>query len=347
MERKQVYPSLPGLRGLIMIPLVFFHTMELTPLFLKIPLISLVWTHFFRYCTYEFLMISGFLMATQYGKRIRNREITFGRYLTRRLQSVYPMYLISNLAMLGIFIFRSGISVLDLDQLLMVLTIQAGGGLSMDYPYNYPTWFISYLMVCYLLYFALEYFSKNKTQYRCGLVALMVLGYILSEQGWSFYFLYSANGFALLGFFIGVFLGDIYPELTDRRKNQLALISMVTIVLVFSMGLYVGFFQISSNIVSLGMFFLCPQVLILALACPLVSQILQWKPFRLLGRISMSIFFWHAVLHELFAYELLSLGILPQVYEIRYGLYWVVLILFSCLSEYLFAKWNSRKAVTQ
>lgn len=344
MERKQNFPSLPGLRGLIMIPLVLLHTMELTPLILAIPLTTLVKTHIGRFCNYEFFIISGFLMACQYRQRIQNREISFGSYLIRRLRGIYPMYLASNLVMLGIFIFRSGISVLDLDELLMMLTLQSGGGLSVAQPYNYPSWFISSLTLCYILYYALTHFSRNKTQYRCAVAVLMMVGYILSANIWSFYFLYTANGFALLGFFLGVLLGDIYPELTDRQRGRLTLASAVILALVCCYGFGIGFFQISSNVVTLGMFYICPQVLILSLACPPVSKVLQWKPFRFLGRISMSVFFWHAPLHELIMKDIYGMGIFPQAYEVWYGVYWVVLILFSCLSEYLFAKLGTRKA---
>lgn len=347
MDRKPHYPSLSGLRGLIMIPLVLLHTMELTPFFLAIPLTTLVKTHIGRFCNYEFFIISGFLMACQYRQRIQNHEIPFGSYLARRLRGIYPLYLVSNLVMLGIYIFRSGISVLDLDELLMVLTLQSGGGLSVAQPYNYPSWFVSSLTLCYILYYALAHFSRNKTQYRCGIAVLIMVGYILSANIWSFYFLYTANGFALLGFFLGVLLGDIYPELTDRQRRHLALASAVILALVCCYGFGIGFFQISSNVVSLGMFYICPQVLILSLACPPVSKALQWKPFRFLGRISMSVFFWHVPLHELLEKDIAPLGILPQSYEVRYGVYWVILILLSCLSEYLFGKLRAEKAASK
>jgi len=345
MERRQAYPSISGLRGLAILGVVFFHTLLLTPLMQTIPFSTLLKVHGGRFGIFSFFMISGFLMSHNYFSAIHNRELRFGDFLRRRLLRIYPIYLASNLAMLGIYILRDGLSSIDLDEFLMMVFLQAGGGLTYVQPYNYPTWFVSSLLICYLLYFAVTYHTKNTTQYRCCLVALVLIGYILTKNIWTVFFLYTANGFAVLAFFLGVMIGDAYPLLTAHRKRQLLVGSAAILIIVGFMAVRFGFHNITTNIASLFSFFICPEVLFIALACPPVVKILQWKPIRFLGKISTSIFFWHVVLHEVFMTEIYSLGILPEIYEVRYVLYWVVLILFSWLSEFVFSTYLPRKAL--
>ena len=110
------------------------------------------------------------------------------------------------------------------------------------------------------------------------------------------------------------------------------------------LGVYMGFHMISSSVGTLFGLLICPEIMLIALACRPVSRFFQWKPVQFLGKISTSVFFWHIVIFELFSKEVYGLGILPEMYEVRYVLYLLVVILLSWLSEYVMNTYLPRRA---
>lgn len=330
MQNKS-FSSLYGLKGAAILLIVFFHTLTITPVIQQIPLSSFIKNYGGTLGNALFFMMSGFLISSNYLNRIQKQEIPFRDFLLRRLRKIYPVYLISNLLMLGLEIFRHGWSVLNLDQFLLMVFLQHGGGLSSQYPYNYPTWFLSTLFLCYILFFVISYHAKNSTHNFCSLIALVVIGYILVVRDWDFPFLYKANGLGLFAFFIGCILAQIQPSL-DKRALRLCSVSSIFIMffslfLMLRMGVHIV--TTHSGIVFTVLVAL--PLLILALYFYPFKIIFQSKPMVFLGKISTAIFIWHAVLYDVFCKEIDGLGVLPENSEISYMLYLVFLLIFCIL----------------
>ena len=64
------------------------------------------------------------------------------------------MYALSNIAALLLNVWQYGISAVNLKKIAFTFLLMQGGGLEAGNPYNSPTWFVSALMVCYVVYFA-------------------------------------------------------------------------------------------------------------------------------------------------------------------------------------------------
>lgn len=98
-----------------------------------------------------FMMLSGFVLAIAY---LRRRDAgaappAFSHFFTRRLIRIYPLYLIAQLCVFALLHFDIGATKAIADILMLQSWIP-----SRDYYFsaNAPSWFISDLMLCYLLF---------------------------------------------------------------------------------------------------------------------------------------------------------------------------------------------------
>ena len=171
MSRER-YDSITGLRGFIAILTVMgYHYFILlgnpfeggaTATFLKNVVFIIGMTG-----PNAFFLMSGFLMHGRAEKRILTGELKFGAYLYGKIRKLYPMMLAGTLIVfaaerigyeiLGAFpVHASGgelrYSVLAL--ILSILGVQSGWISDGDtLAVNGPGWFISCLMICYILYY--------------------------------------------------------------------------------------------------------------------------------------------------------------------------------------------------
>lgn len=100
MDKKRFFDSLTGLKGIFIYIIVLFHTLPDTPFINAIPMTSLIGIYGGTFGNYMFFMLSGFLMAYSYRKKIEKHEISLKAYLLRRLFKLYPLYLLSNMVMI-------------------------------------------------------------------------------------------------------------------------------------------------------------------------------------------------------------------------------------------------------
>lgn len=96
MEKIRKLDALTGLKGIFIFVIVFYHTLPLTPLMDKIPLTSFIHIYGGTLGNYVFFMISGFLICRNYRSRIHQGSISFPQFMKRRLQKLYPFYILSS-----------------------------------------------------------------------------------------------------------------------------------------------------------------------------------------------------------------------------------------------------------
>lgn len=99
--QKERFDSLTGLRAIFIIIVVLFHTYDVDALYC-IPGISYIKTYGGFFGNYMFFLLSGMMIAYNYGERIRNKEVCFKDYLWKRILKIYPLFLITNLTALMI-----------------------------------------------------------------------------------------------------------------------------------------------------------------------------------------------------------------------------------------------------
>lgn len=280
---------------------------------------------------YMFFMLSGFLMAYSYRKKIEKHEISLKAYLLRRLCKLYPLYLLSNMVMIVAEMVQHGTSVINLKRIVLTLLLQCGGGLETGHPYNGPSWFISALFVCYLVFYFIAHYSKNQTHYICLIIAGIIWGYSIAVDGWIPPLSYGRSGDAFLNFFIGCALAECLPKMARSGKYIGSWIATAILLISGVLCLRYGVEIICGDSKVAFAFVMCPLLLYLAVADNLISRFLGSKLMVFVGKISVSVYFWHFVLYVIYAYAYKILFKAP-VGDVAYGGYLLLLFVLSVLS---------------
>lgn len=331
MKTGEKLHALTSIKGIFIWIIVLHNTFLIDALLENIPGMSFIRLFGGSLGNSMFFMLSGFLMSWGYRDRLRSGNLFLGDFLRKRLRKLYPVYALSNLAALAVTIWQYGISAVNLKKLAFTFLLLQGGGLDAGNPYNSPTWFVSALFFCYILYYGGTCRAKNHTAYRVFLAAGIGIGYYFSEAELQIPLCYAGNGVAYLNFFLGCALAEVYPEL-EKRFDWMKTASMAGLAGSMYLMLRYGVEVISGGSGTAFAFVICPMVLYLAYAEGVCSRILRGKIFVFLGQISMGVFYWHLVLYFGLRY---ALGGMTQV---RYGLYLLVVLLAGFLTEGLSQK---------
>lgn len=332
MEKKNAFSGIQGLRGIAIIIIVLYHTYDLNSMGNTWTLsIIKKWGDFFG--NYIFFMMSGFLMAYFYRERIEKREVTFFQYFIRRIVKIYPLYIITNIIVLLQNIIDGGIETLNITELLLVLFMQAGGALEDLYPYNIVTWFICTLVICYCVYYVITYISPNDTVYFIGIVCEMIWGYILINRNWNFPYSYNHTGEGMINFCLGCLLAWSYLKLNSKNRKMCLKFNWCMLIMLAILELYVGFDLIAGDIRIVIIYLVAPTMLYLSIESNLVKWIMNLMPIKIIGTISMSIYFWHTVLGR-YLYKMFPMveNLQPRI---QYLCYWGMLLVWSGGSYWL------------
>lgn len=346
MSRTRNYPALDGLKGIFMFLIVFNHVLpELpapTPILDAIPLTSFIPKFGGDLGNCMFFMLSGFVMSTGYQNRIRTHEIGFQDYFLKRLCKLYPIYILSNLVMLVLTVLEHGPSGFNLKRIAFTALIQLAGALK-AHPYNGPSWFLSALFLCYILYYAITYFAVKPTHYAVSVALAIAIGYSMISGSLNLPFCSTGNGTGIMSFFLGCALKEFYPAISQKYGKWLPAASFFVLALSAFLLLRYGVEIIAGETVVAFAFVICPLTLYLALDGKLVSWFLRSKPLQALGKLSMSVYFWHYPVFTAMRYGYLLLG--RELTETQLPFYLVLMFLCSIASYCFIEKHNiSRKA---
>lgn len=340
MEQKGYFRSLTSLKGLFILIIVLHNTLAINPVFSSIPGVAFLILFGGHLGNSMFYILSGFLISAAYREKIQNHAISFPEYLLRRLKKLYPMYLLSNAAMLLLEIAHYGVSVINIEKIVLSALLVRG-------PYNSPTGFVCALFACYVLYFAIARFSKSSTVYVTGLAFGVILGYNLLLADTDFLYLSSRNGLAYMNFFLGCILAEVYPLLSEKRHRWLQPLFLLLLPLLMGLMLSNGVEIIAGDVRVCFTFVICPMILYLALVKGPCSGLLHFKGFVALGKISSCVFFWHLVFYFLFCdvYVLITRG--AAIQEPQYLLYFVLMLAFSAGFSKLEERRSNRGSVPE
>ena len=173
-----------------------------------------------------FFCLSGFLVARNYSDKIC--ELSLVRFLANRLNKLYLPYLLC--AVLGLAttyidyykqyeILNTGkISVYSLlvSILMMCNWVDNTDGTTM------AMWFISILFLCYLIWFIIAKYSKDRNRYFLICVFVVILGWWGKLNDYRFLFFSGQCISGYVSFFVGALLYDITKMILSRGKIRMS-----------------------------------------------------------------------------------------------------------------------------
>ncbi len=320
MSEKKELTALTALKGIFCLLIAFHNTLCVQFLFDNVPGTSFIVLFGGTLGNSVFLTVSGFLFAYNYRGRIQSHQVPFSTFLFRRLSRLYPLYLLSNGVSLVLSVLKYGPSAINLTRIASILLLQ-----SFD-PYNPPTWFLTALFACYLLFYFISYHSRSNTHYFCGISACVMLAFSLQS---GLPFLGTRYCFAYLNFFMGCILAEVYPILLKKNRSWLPHACLAMLGCIGFLLLKYGVEIISGNVEKAFSLFLTPLVLYIALSGGIYEKILKMKFLVYLGRISTSVYFWHMPVFCIFT-DLIVKG---SITETQYLIYAALLFICAVLSN--------------
>lgn len=227
-----------------------------------------------------FFVLSGYFMYP-YIDKIRN-GLSLKKYYLARLQRLLPMVAVTAIAYQFLvlihmknvgtawFMHSPGLW----DTLVAALGLQEGWVFTNNIYVNYPVWYVSVLLICYLLFYFVTFMSKKlNVSARYFYLALIFVGIAIDSYHWQLPFLsaYTARGY--YAFFTGILLATYcFEKQTDTKSTIIAL--SVVVILIDLIAFHNGLVEYGLNYIST--FLLFPS-LILAFKSKVFGKIFSAK----------------------------------------------------------------------
>lgn len=323
MKDDRRFYALDGFRGICALSVVVFH-MHVINAFSELS--------FFRnaelFVDY-FFILSGFVLAHTYGK---NKLANLRNFFISRTFRLFPLHLF----MLCVFIlieilkllaFKSGFvfnnepftgSFSMTEIIPNALLIHSWTDFTRNSSFNYPSWSISieyYIYIIFACILAFGFKAKHAIWLIISMASFVSLYYessILTTP--------AARGLSC--FFAGALSYTLFSKLNSvitPKTYWMSIIETISIIAIFAMLTT----DMRNHTVIASLLF-CTTVIVFAFDGGLFSKILKGRIFRLLGKLSYSIYLTHAAILFLFiavfvvAQKIFGLNIAPMIGEQRY-----------------------------
>jgi hypothetical protein len=312
---------------------------------------------YFGYLVELFFLISGFLMFN-YIEKIK-QGLNFESFFINRVKRFLPLVAIAAILYecLIYFYFRIfGEKFLEqglnfFGTIISILGIQAGW--SFENPMiNNPMWYISVLILCYILFYISTKISILK-KINCVYlyVILVFLGLSIQKNNTNLAFLnyYTARGY--YSFFFGV-LFSIYFNNYKIRKFVKILSIFLVIFITYSI---VAHYSIVEKNINYTLTFIYYPALIIIFNIDIIKKIYSSKLITKLAETSFNVYVWHvgAILIFIIVNKGCNLNINFSSYKVMI-VFTILLYIFGTISYYLiekplekliFKKLNSNKKI--
>lgn len=315
-DRKRQIDSYNAFRGICAVGILFSHMFYLSNA--SNPFWKYLYDHFMRYgsrCTSFFFIMSGFLLAYTW------KDIEFGKYIKGKLKRLYPLTLCVLILAIGCSFFLNDMVNGDMPvgSLLWLLSIILNLVLlkafvpieSVFYSFHGPSWYISVLIIFYVVgYFVVK--ENNKGTHRRKLliesisivyIIEFVLCIMIDTKELSDLRLYLTYvnpyfrifGEGMLGVLLCVYMPQIQLRIAKWDKNVLEIGALVTFF-----GFFIANNFVSSSIWSAWVWFIPVSSVIIAFYQDegIVSGIFKSSFWQFLGNISFEMYMTHAFVYE-------------------------------------------------
>ena len=260
-----------------------------------------------------FFILSGFIFFMFYKKKIENKKINFNTFLSLRLSRLYPLHLLTLLAMLVFqklyFFLNSEYFVYpgnDLKNFILHFFLIQEWGFKSSWAYNAPAWSISVELFLYISFFLISlFYIKNLFQSFISIIVVFFLYCIIQPE-----IAHLIIGIIL--FYYGGFTFYLYLKIRDllmsKFKNFFLIFLIFFNIIIFGRFLNSLFLEMQLSIIDLTGDRL--MILLYFVKFPLIIinlSILQFyfknlgKSFQIFGDISYTIYLVHLPIQLLFS----------------------------------------------
>ena len=339
MEKNRSY-SLDFLKIISTILIVFHHYQQVLNIELK-GINFYGGKFYFGYLVEFFFLVSGFLMFN-YIEKIKV-GLTFKDFFVRRIIRLMPLIIIAAISyeiLLCIYpkVFGDYFYNLKPDfwgLIISMLGIQAGW--SFENPMiNNPMWYISVLVLCYIIFYISTKISiSKKYNYIYFYVAIVFLGLSIQKNGTdlAFFNSYTARGY--YAFFFGLVFSILFN--TYKISKFIKILSIFTVV--FITFLILKHYYILERNINYTLTFIYYPSLIIIFNSSILKRILSSKIIGKNGEICFNVYVWHICF-------ILLLSIINKYYifNINFASYktmfisTIVLYIFGAVSYYFIEK---------
>lgn len=251
-----------------------------------------------------FFEISGIMYVFSYRKRIGDGQLRLDRFIYNRVIRLYPLIIVTSIFMYlaNIVVYKFTGSMwrtgsIELWQLVADLIFAGKSLLAIDNTINSTIWYISVLMVCYVIAFFLTRLSyRLKSNLVMGLP--IVIGIIAKNMELRALFINDDLARGYIAFFIGILIG-LFLELFEKIKiagNIRRAIGIGGIMCTFLLVSLLKF-DVDRLIIGNKFFFFTiivfPILLIALYNCDLINKLCSAKVIEFAGKISFGVYLWN------------------------------------------------------
>lgn len=300
--------GIDGLRGIAAAGIAFFSHYYFFGSEIKYPFYNGVTYWFWNYSSFFvdlFFVISGFIMVYVYREKIKHREIGFKAFIKKRFIRFYPLMVFALFCVLFLQLLHRRLTgdffadefITDNSLLAFVMNLMCLQGTSLlGISFNSPSWYLSVILVMYILFYVVTYVSGKYDMENLAYAAMLLLGLTLAVKGYPAVFL---NCRGMVGFFSGCLLHEacrMVNDILDKRKKNVILGAVfLALILICAIGIRYGHavFAPSRLVVVVYGMVIWPLLVFLAVNMPALRWLLKQKPFTFLGKISFSMYLIH------------------------------------------------------
>ncbi len=248
-----------------------------------------------------FFILSGYFMWP-YIRKIYRGEVSLKRFYLSRLARLLPMVIICAFAFQFLaMLYYNRMHMLEWffpntqlwDLLVAALGMQQGWVFKTSAYINYPVWYISVLLLCYLvMYVGVSLSQKLKISSRYFMLVMVAWGIIIQtyDLDGPFTNAYTARGFC--AFFTGVLIASWFY---DRSVNGKVVISALAVILLIIVLITICPAVLQNGLNYILTFILYPS-LIIAFEGNLAKRIFSKPLWSFLADVMFHSFMWHSVI---------------------------------------------------
>lgn len=277
-----------------------------------------------------------------YIERIKE-GLTFKEFFLRRIIRLMPLIIIGAISyeiLLYIYpkIFGDYFYNLKPDfwgLIISMLGIQAGW--TFENPMiNNPMWYISVLLLCYILFYILTKISiSKKYNYIYFYIFFIFLGLSIQKNGTDLAFF---NSYTARGFY-AFFFGLVFSILFNNYKIGKLIKILSIFLLIFITYLILKHYYVIEKSINYTLTFIYYPILIIIFNFDIIKRILSSKIIGKIGEISFNVYVWHGGF-------ILLLSIINKYYSFNINfasyktmiIFTIILYIFGVISYYFIEK---------
>ncbi len=254
-----------------------------------------------HYCVDLFFLISGFLFVSfsimNMGKGQNLAEI----FIKKKVIKLFPLFwgttFVVAILQWGLLLLsgRTFCHSADLYSLILNIFGFQHVGLGDDLAFNGPAWYLSVLMICYVIYIYIYKVGKINTFLP---YMVLVIGLALYRVNISIPFLQRQIARGLISFSVGVIIAKFFSLYSFGKASKFFLRVHITSFLVMLISGIISFVFNKKGIDIWGEKHLCfililiPMFFIFCVSSPIIRKLFSLKPVLYMGKLSYSLYLW-------------------------------------------------------